>query len=181
MRTSYNNTINYLDLLKVITVLEDPRVIVEFGILDGASLEVFADNSTASIQAYDIFDDFNGNHAKLEQTLTKFKDASNVIIGHGDFYNMHTEFENGSIDLLHIDIANNGDIFCYAIEHYLEKVSAGGLLLLEGGSSQRDQVEWMIKFNKKPIYPYGDNIKAYKHIEVLTVGAIPSVTLIRKL
>ena len=51
-------------------------------------------------------------------------------------------------------------------------------MIMEGGSEERDNVEWMIKYNKPKITPvlqkYSNSVK----IEVLE--DFPSITLIRK-
>ena len=47
-------------------------------------------------------------------------------------------------------------------------------MIMEGGSEQRDNVEWMIKYNKPQIQPvikkYGLNV----------IGTFPSITIIKK-
>ena len=78
--------------------------------------------------------------------------------------------------MIHIDIANNGDTYEDAIKHYLPKLSPTGIMILEGGSAQRDEVEWMNKYNKPKIYPV---IQKYsKDYIIKTIGNIPSLTFI---
>ena len=52
-------------------------------------------------------------------------------------------------------------------------MSENGIMIMEGGSEQRDNVEWMIKYNKPKIQPvikkYGLNV----------VGTFPSITIIK--
>ena len=76
MKSSYfNNDINYGDIIKSNLFGKNPLRIVEFGILDGFSLKIFADTfPNAKIEAYDIFDEFNGNSAKKEDIQEMFKD-----------------------------------------------------------------------------------------------------------
>ena len=65
IRSSYKNKdINYGDLIETITYSINPKNILEIGILDGFSLSAFlkCSHENTSIKAYDIFDDFNGNH-----------------------------------------------------------------------------------------------------------------------
>ena len=84
-----------------------------------------------------------------------------------------------NIDIIHIDIANNGDVFEYAIKNYLPKLCENGILLLEGGSIERDKVEWMSKYNKPLIEPViKKHIKNNLNIQV--IGSFPSITIIRK-
>jgi len=173
MNSSYNNKVTFGDVLDGMVFALDPKKIVEVGILEGFSLKRFAESSNKStiIHAYDISEEFNGNHAKKDKLSELFKDYDNVTIKYGDFYEVYKDISN--IDIIHIDIANNGDIFEYAIENYLPKLSENGILLMEGGSEKRDNVEWMVKYNKPRIQPvvkkYGLNV----------IGTFPSITIIK--
>ena len=175
MMSSYKNNLNYGDLLETITFIQKPKSILEIGILDGFSLKCFADNShNAKIDAYDIFDEFNGNHANKEQLIEKFKEFNNVTVEYGNFYELYKSEDK--YDIIHIDIANNGDVYEFSINNYLPKLNTNGLLILEGGSKQRDNIEWMIKYNKPKIQPV---LKKYNDkINIKTIGEIPSITLI---
>ena len=179
MNSSYKNQdIDYGELLEALTLTQNPRSIVEIGILDGYSLNHFI-NSTNSqktkIWAYDIFDKFNGNHAKEVELKERFKNNLNVSINYGDFYELYKDLHD-KIDIIHIDIANNGDTYEHAIQHYLPKLSATGLMLLEGGSKERDEIVWMNKFNKPKINPILQ--KYSKDYTIKTFGKHPSLTLI---
>jgi predicted O-methyltransferase YrrM len=181
MRTSYNIlNLSYGDLLKSITTVKNPQKIVEIGILDGYSLECFIKNSNKNtlIEAFDLFENFNGNHAYKNELINRFSHFSNVKIDYGNFYELDNIIDN-NIDIIHIDIANNGDVFEYAIDKYLPKLSEEGILLLEGGSNERDCVEWMKKFNKPLINPV---IQKYSNagLNINVYGSFPSITIIKK-
>ena len=172
-------SLSYDDVFKMITWMIKPKRIVEFGILHGYSLHCFAQttDTSAKITAYDIFENFNGNSAKRDINAA-FASYPNVSIEEGDFYKMVDSLEDASIDILHIDIANDGDVYKFAIDNYMAKLSAGGIMILEGGSEERDHVEWMIKYSKKPIR---DILKALdSKYEVLTMTGFPSLTIIKK-
>ena len=184
MNSSYkNNDINYGDLIEAITITIKPKIIIEIGILDGYSLTRFinaTNQTTTKIFAYDIFDKFNGNHSNEDELKLRFKDYPQVEIGYGDFYELHKNLINNSIDIIHIDIANNGDIYEYAIQNYLSKITSSGIMILEGGSKIRDEVEWMNKYNKPKINPI---IEKYSndysiHYSIKNIGNHPSITLI---
>jgi len=179
MNSSYKNKdLDYGDLIKAITMSINPKKIIEIGILDGYSLTHFVNstNERTIIKAYDIFDEFNGNHANESELKDRFKSYQNLEISYGDFYKLHNNLLNSSIDIIHIDIANNGDIYEYAIENYLSKLSSSGIMILEGGSKERDQVYWMNKYNKPKIYPIIE--KYSKNYNIKTFGINPSLTLI---
>lgn len=174
MNSSYNNNVAFGDVLDSIVFTLNPKKIIEVGILEGFSLERFAEssNSNTIIQAYDIFEEFNGNNANRENLVSRFKKYNNVTINYGDFYDVHKNISD--IDIIHIDIANNGNVFEYAIKHYLPKLSDNGVMIMEGGSKQRDNVEWMITYNKPKIQPV---IKKYG---LKVIGTFPSITIIKK-
>jgi hypothetical protein len=128
-------------------------------------------------EGYDIFENFNGNGAKRD-ILQKFTHFPNVKIQEGDFYKKHIEFEENSIDILHIDIANDGAVYDYAFQHYFPKLTQEGMMILEGGSEERDNVEWMIKYKKQPIV---ETLEKYRLMyDIFTIEHYPSLTFIRK-
>ena len=180
MNSSYNNNINFGDILSTITFLKHPQRIVEIGILDGYSLTKFVKNSSSDvhIDAYDIFDEFNGNHAIKEEVLQKFSNNTNVNIDYGDFYKVWRVYNDKSIDILHIDIANNGNVYEYMFQNYMSKLKDNGVIIMEGGSYDRDNIKWMIKYNKPKIQPLLDKYKNDYNIH--TIGVIPSITIITK-
>ena len=176
IKSSYKEN-NYDKVFQSICFVSKPKNIVEFGILEGYSLDSFIKyGGNAIIEANDLFDEFPHNAADYEFVTNKYKDNSNVFINKKNFYDSVGDYKDNSIDILHIDIANNGDVFEFAIQNYLPKVR--GVLMLEGGSAERDNVEWMLRYNKRTIQPvlqkYADNVR----IEVL--DDYPSITLISK-
>ena len=180
MISSYKNKIDFGDIIASVTFLKKPLKIVECGILEGFSLSKFIENTpeTTSIDAYDIFDEFNGNHAIKQNITSQFSKYKNVSINYGDFYQVYKKYNNKSIDILHIDIANNGDVYEYVFEKYIDKLSDDGIIIMEGGSVERDNIEWMNKYNKPKIQPV---IKKYQdNYNIKTIGTIPSITLITK-
>jgi len=179
MNSSYLSKIDFGDLLSVITKITNPKKIVEFGLLDGFSLKTFADNSKdCSIEGYDIFEDFVGNSASMSKLTETFENYENVSIKKGDFYKSVSLFEDGSIDILHVDIANNGEVYAFAIDNYFRKLRENGLLILEGGSEERDNLDWMIRYNKPKIQPILE--KHRNKYEIFVVNKFPSITIIKK-
>lgn len=178
MISSYlNRDLTYGDLISCVTFLKKPKKIVEFGILDGYSLFNFINNSDEEtiIEAYDIFESFNGNSSDRE-IIKKFQDNKNVRIKYGDFYQKYKDFNNESIDILHIDIANDGNVYEFAVKNYLEKINKNGIIILEGGSEKRDKVNWMEKYNKKSIVSFLNSL----NMNFKIFGEFPSITIIFK-
>ena len=175
VKTSYSNiNLNYGDIFEIILFLNKPKSILEIGILDGFSLDIFAKNTSSDtiIEAYDIFDEFNGNCASKDFLLNKFKSYSNIKIEYGDFYKLHKNINN--FDLIHIDIANNGDVIEYALNNYISKLNENGIIIFEGGSIERDNIEWMIKYDKPKINPI---VEKYN---LKLIGSFPSVCIYKK-
>jgi len=175
MKSSYKNSLDYSDIFKTICFINNPKQIVEIGILDGYSLKAMAETLPwSNIQAFDIFEDFNGNGSKRD-IVEKFKDYNNVSIEYGNFYKIN--FPHNTIDLLHIDIANNGDVYEFVFENYIKYMKSGGIILLEGGAKERDQVEWMEKYNKTKIQPI---INKYQdQYSIYTLDKFPSLTIVK--
>ena len=172
MRSSYNNNVDFGTLLEGITTVVRPTSILEIGILEGFSLDCFrrASHKDTRIQAFDIFEDFNGNHADKESLEERFSPYPNVSIEYGDFYKLHKVVDE--VDIIHIDVANNGDVFEYAMKHYLPKLSSKGVMILEGGSKERDSVEWMAKYEKPKIHP------VVEEYGLKVLGILPSITIV---
>ncbi len=179
MNSSYNKTeLHFGDLFRTITWMINPKRVVEFGLLEGYSLHQFAMTASSDciIEGYDIFEKFNGNGAK-RSIQERFLQFPNVQIQEGDFYSKHSSFEDNSIDILHIDIANDGKVYEFTLEYYLPKLTKQGICILEGGSEERDSVEWMLKYNKQPIV---ETLEKYKNMyDIFTLHQYPSCTFIR--
>lgn len=177
MRSSYKQSVNYGDVIKASLFGKNCKNIVEIGILDGFSLQILAETG-ANVIAYDIFDDFIGNHAIEDQLRDRFSIVQNVQINYGDFYYIHEHLIDNSLDILHIDIANNGHVIEFMFHNYIKKMKRDGIIIIEGGSLERDNIEWMIKYDKLPIKPTLERFS--DRYDILTIGTIPSITFIKQ-
>ena len=146
--TIYNTVIKY-----------KPKKIIDFGILYGYSTICLAqgvrDNGFGEIIAYDLFEDYKykkGNKDIVLNNLKFYNLDQYVTIRKKDFNIWLTEKEN--FDLLHLDISNTGDIINKLYTHY-----SNSLILFEGGSEERDNIEWMTKFNKTKINQFKNKYK----------------------
>ena len=192
-RSSYKSAkLTYEHIFQLICFFVKPKHIVEYGILDGFSLNSFRkySDSTCKIEAYDIFDDFVGNHADQKEMTNLFKGYPNVLVAKGDFYKHYTTLQDNSIDIIHIDIANTGDVYKFAYENYLSKLTNNGIMILEGGSQERDLVWWMEKYNKPKItdflsatfslLPLTGLSSSLHEYEYCVICPHPSITIIRR-
>ena len=148
-----------------------PKKVIEFGALYGYSAicigQALRDNGFGKLITYDIFEKYKYKHSDrniLLNNLNFYKLTDIVNVEFGDFYN----FIKGGFefDMAHIDISNTGEIIENVINAYPNKT-----ILFEGGSKERDNIEWMVKYKLKPINPIQK--------EILN-GNFPSISLIKK-
>ncbi len=191
IRSSYKVS-NMGKILGLMALANKPRLIVECGILDGYSLYHFAEatklNSEAKyfdghVIAYDLFDEYefdHGNAVDVHNMLKHYEVADFVTILQGDAYKVHENFEDGEIDLLHIDISNDGDTFIKMFDLWNRKISPYGRIVFEGGSQERDRVEWMIKYNKKPIRIAIATLAQEQGWQLMVIKDWPSITVLAR-
>jgi hypothetical protein len=162
-----------------------PRRCVELGVLQGFSLLTTAsalrDNASGKIEGYDLFEDYPYHNAKEADVQAKI-DAAGLTawasIKRADAFSVHEAYE--SADMLHVDVSNNGDVFSKTFSDWSTKISSA--ILFEGGGKDRDQVEWMSKYNKPPILPAIETLRSsYPEWEITVFEPYPSLTIaIRK-
>jgi len=191
MRSSYKKN-NIGRTFEIMTLGYKPSLIVECGVLDGYSLYHFAKatklNSKAEyfnghVIAYDLFEKFEYNHGSAVDVYNMLRANEvdeYVTILQGDAFEVHSQYAEGEIDLLHMDIANDGNTFLKTVELWGNKISKGGRIVLEGGGAERDEVEWMKKYNKKPIRSVLPIIAARKKWDVKVIKDWPSITVLTR-
>jgi len=177
-RSSYKNE-KFSKVLKTLCILKKPKKIVEFGILDGYSLDCFLDATDDScvIEAYDLFDDFPYNSAQIDTIFPRYSENQRVRIKKSDIFKSEDLFEDNTIDIFHIDVANNGETYEFCIQKLMPKLAQSGILVMEGGSSERDNCDWMIKYNKPKIR---ETLSKYSDIyDIKVFNEFPSLTIIQ--
>jgi hypothetical protein len=209
MRSSYAQN-NYGDILKQYVIAWRPASFVELGVLDGYSTLAIAqgikelerlektrgnDNPWAKLHAYDLFDDYKFNHGNQEEVQKMLADnnvADSVILAKGDAYKVCENYpdtiinsagEPGrGVEFLHIDISNNGKVVHDIMELWHPKIGARGLIFIEGGSEERDNIDWMKKYGFPPIREeINTNPLINKYYDYATYFKFPSLTvLLRK-
>jgi len=128
-----------------------PKKVIEFGALYGYSAicigQALRDNGFGKLITYDIFEKYKYKHSDRDILLNnlKFYKLTDIVsVEFGDFY----DFIKGGFefDMAHIDISNTGEIIEKVIKAYPDKT-----ILFEGGSKERDNNEWMVKYKAKTI------------------------------
>jgi predicted O-methyltransferase YrrM len=179
MRSSYKQHGLGLKLTEI--VLEhEPTFIVEFGVLDGYSTIHLAlglqllEQSYGMVTAYDLWNKYEYTHGDFQQVqsrITKLRLDHIVNLKQGEFWNWLAKPE--VFHLLHIDISNDGNIIETAVTTLLPAIEKGSVIIFEGGSEERDNIEWMKKHNRRPIQSIRDKIP-YKII----VPEFPSISMV---
>lgn len=134
-----------------------PLKVVEFGTLNGySSLYIgmaLKKLGRGLLFTYDLYDDYEYNHGRMQdvvQTIKRFGLEKWVIPAKLDFNSWLSCKDH--FDMCHIDISNDGDTIETLIKEAMD-YNPGAVCLFEGGSEERDLIEWMVKYKKRPINP----------------------------
>jgi predicted O-methyltransferase YrrM len=153
----------YSEVFKSIIMAYEPRVCVELGVLEGYSAIAIASalrenakkgSSGIRLQAYDLFEDYPHRHARQElvqQNIDKVGLSEWIKLNKADAFKVHMNYEKHSVDFLHVDLSNTGAIVSHIMQNWDERMVLGGLICFEGGTRERDEVDWMIKYKADPI------------------------------
>lgn len=174
---------NYGKLFYSLMRVYQPEKVVELGTKAGYSAYHMArglkDNGKGTLDCYDLWEKYEFSSVPksvAENNLKKFKGFVNLtlrdVIG--------TDKKYKTVDILHVDISNDGDKLEQIIPNWIDKVRQ--VIIIEGGSTERDHLDWMIKNKKRPIRKW---LKAFSHkrgdIEYFTIEPWLSITLMRKI
>lgn len=174
-----------------------PSLVVECGVLDGYSTfniawalrHNFVNRGIQSnFIAYDLWEGYEYKHGYFDEVATMLR--KNGLLNHyvnlhyGDAFQVHGNFQDRTVDFLHMDISNDGEKLYRTIDLWGPKISQGGIIAFEGGSLERDNIEWMKKFDKEPMQPVltkiieDDPLGKYWSFQIFT--EFPSLTLLFK-
>lgn len=162
MRSSYIEN-DFGQLLYLYMLNLKPVNCVELGVLDGYSTLHIAKGLEemdkrwgikSFFHAYDLFDEYAYKHGSKEEVKKLLEDngvAKYVDLRKGDAFTVHQFYENDSIEFLHLDISNTGETIEKYVELWHPKIRGRGIVCIEGGSEERDNVDWMKKYNHPSI------------------------------
>jgi hypothetical protein len=136
-------------------------------------------NSNCRLFGIDLFEDYEFKHCGFEEIKKKFDSYPGVTIIQKNALEASVDFGDETVDILHIDISNDGEKLSEMFRVWTPKVSRGGVVIFEGGSIERDEVEWMKKFNKMPIKHFKSELYDLG-FEYVTLLPYPSLTVCRK-
>lgn len=162
IRSSYKEN-EYGSVFRALVLAQRPMLVVECGVLDGYSTFHIAHalrfnrkawNIRSEFFAYDLWEEYeykHGDFAEVEKMLKDQRLDDFVHLTEGDAFNVADVFTDESVDLLHMDISNNGETLIQTLEVWGSKLSQTGMIVFEGGSEERDNVEWMVKYGFRSI------------------------------
>lgn len=173
---------NYGELFYSLVRVYRPRTVVELGTKAGYSAYYIARglraNGKGTLDCYDLWEKYPFRSVPKSLAENNLKEFKNIIS-----FNLHdavgVDKKYKEADILHIDLSNEGGILEKIIPNWIDKVRQ--FIIIEGGSSERDKIEWMVKFKKMPIKKWlGDFSRSRGDIEYLTIEPFPSATIICK-
>lgn len=135
-----------------------PKVIVEFGVLFGFSTVCMSQalrdlNNGGKIYAFDLWEKSKYNHGQtielVNDILKEYELQDFVKLDYGGSADSLSNIKD--VDLIHIDINNDGDRLMNFITDIKNKHKVNCDILFEGGIIERDNCWWMNEFKKTPI------------------------------
>jgi predicted O-methyltransferase YrrM len=163
-----------------------PAQCVEIGVFQGYSaiytLAGLRDARHGEWIGFDLFDNYLHRHCTLKQAddyiTSAGLDPTLVQLNTATEAYFHERFPD-MVDLLHVDVSNNGAIYKEYLKYVApEHVNPGGFLVFEGGSKERDQAEWMLKYGFEPMNPIveDESIWAENWYLHTRINLFPSIT-----
>ena len=183
INSSYKES-GYQFLFYALVKLLSPNKICEIGVLQGFSLLSMASalkkNNKGEILGYDLFDDYEFKNERMINVQSRINEAELnefAKIKKQDAFTVSPEVD--AIDILHVDISNNGDTIGKLFLQWEDKVNK--IMIFEGGGRARDEIDWMVKFQKTAISPVLSQLSnQFQNWQFVTLEAYPSITIILK-
>ena len=187
MRSSYIGN-NYGEVFYNIVARFAPAIAVELGVLDGYSTFHIArgikKNKFGYLNSYDLWEDYlykHGSKEEVEKMLIDEGVKDYVTLYKEDAFKVYQKYTDNTIHLLHVDISNDGKVLYRIMQNWDSKMVYGGVILFEGGSEERDNVEWMVKYNKRSIKKELESNEIIKEKYIFgTYLKFPSLTMLLK-
>lgn len=169
---------NYGELFFSFMRIYQPETVVELGTKAGYSAYHMARgleaNGKGNLICYDSWE----HDAMYKMARRNLKGFEKIVqLERRDALGLERNHEK--VDILHIDLGNHGGILEKIIPLWIDKITQ--LIIIEGGSSERDKRSWMIKLKVMPIKKWLEDFSRINaDIEYFTIEPFPSLTIIRK-
>ncbi len=173
---------NYGDLFYSLMRIYRPKKVVELGTKAGYSAYHIArglkDNGEGALDCYDLWEKYEFTSVSKSIAISNLAPFKDII----SFYERNAigvDKKYKKIDILHVDISNDGEVLQNIVPYWIDKVSQ--IIIIEGGSAERDKFPWMIKYKKKSIKSWLKSFARGGNIEYFIINPFPSVTILRKI
>lgn len=180
------NLKNYWKVFYLLGKYCNVNSICELGILNGYSLLAMGmgvkdrkDKKKINIYGYDLFDDYPYKSSSRKDVGLLVQEAAltNVKLFQRSVMDANYNVTIPSIaDIYIVDLSNCGDV----VESTLLQINwkKTKMVIFEGGSKSRDNVDWMKKFKRKKMNPIFNNIK--ESFNIVMFDDYPSLTIVTK-
>jgi len=162
-----------------------PDLVVNLGIYYGhvtycmaKALDVIG---KGELEGWDLWDEYPYTHCEMADAAANL-DGLPIMLRQQDAFEAHKHYIENSVDLLFVDLSNNGDTFKRILTDWYPIMKADGKIMMEGGSKERDQVKWMLQYGFTPIHPviHENNEWLMEKYLVTTINEWPSLTVFQK-
>jgi predicted O-methyltransferase YrrM len=181
----------YGEIIRELVQHVKPAKAVELGVLHGYSTRYiaeglklnFASGIAGHLDSYDLWDAYKYKHGKRQEVQAMLREQQLdrfVTLRKGDAFRVHKRYKT-EVNFLHVDISNTGETVRRIMELWDSKIPWGGMILFEGGSEERDNVEWMVKYKMPSLrQELLTNPIIDKFYTRTMQDAFPSITILRK-
>lgn len=173
---------NYWRVFNFLIQKHSPLSCAELGVLGCYSIISMglSASQNSMINGYDLFEDYPYNsfeYKKAIELIKAFNLEEKISLHKKDIFknSIYKEIIAQS-ELIHVDLSNDGET--------LEKILAEWnplnhkVFIFEGGSKDRDQVEWMIKYNKIAMNSILEKYSTENKLHIQIIEDYPSLTII---
>ena len=188
------NLHNYGDFFYKFVIKNKPKIILELGSYMGYSGIHFASGlkenniNNSQLILVDLWSNYSYKKCSRKEILNNFKknnfDKENnltIFFIEDDAFSVIDWIANDFVDLIHIDLSNDGELLKNIINKCYIKLKKHGHILFEGGSEERDNVELMKKYRKTPIRKFLKNKWFNHNFEWYIKEEFPSLTICKKI
>ena len=157
-----------------------PKTIVEFGVYRGYSTVsmgmALKDLGRGELNAFDLFQEYPYRSVSREvakANVERYGLSGVVTLSQMNLYDWlkaPSEF-----DLLFVDVSNTGDTIRDVERAVRPHLKLGASVVFEGGSRERDEIDWMVKYRKTPIRAARKEV-GYDLLD----GRFPSISVISR-
>lgn len=163
----------WLEVLYSMVLDIKPKIIIEYGtehagtaIVMGLALKELYEKEQHKgiVHTYDTFQHqskgeigSSPNYNLAIQNIQRYGLQDYIKVDRGDFFEF-CDRPNKDFDLLYFDIDNDGDKVLEMYKGCIKNIKQGSVVIFEGGSQVRDNVEWMNRLNKTKINDVKDTV-----------------------